>query len=241
MENRVKTADAVRVNRGFVHAHVKECLAVENVFFLYIEPTEPVNSINPLKITCSKDWLKELVVGRLLCEGYIEKPEDAEKLTVSVLGEQIKVQIQKVQMQHEKPAKSQKSQEKAQASISDEGIFQIIEQTAQDSKIHKKTAATHACYLFKNTELQGIFEDIGRMNSVNKAIGYMALKHLTPEECVLYTTGRVFSELVEAAAKAGIQMIISKSVTTDKAVQKAKECGVGLICRAWPDSFEILN
>ena len=56
---------------------------------------------------------------------------------------------------------------------------------------------------------------------------------------MLFTTGRVPTDMVEKVIVAGVPVLISKAVPTENAVLLAGEYGLNLICRAWPDRFEI--
>ncbi len=82
-------------------------------------------------------------------------------------------------------------------------------------------------------------EDIGRHNAMDKAIGYAVRERLDRAGCMLFTTGRVPVDMVRKSVAAGIPVLVSKSVPTGEAVEMAREYGLRLICRAWPDSFEI--
>ncbi len=54
---------------------------------------------------------------------------------------------------------------------------------------------------------------------------------------MIYTTGRVSTDMVEKTVAAGIPVLVSKAVPTSKALELAKRYGLKLICKAWPDSF----
>ena len=47
--------------------------------------------------------------------------------------------------------------------------------------------------------------------------------------------------MVAKAVAAGIPVLVSKAVPTDEAVAMAKKYKLTLICKAWPDRFEIFN
>ena len=121
---------------------------------------------------------------------------------------------------------------------SPEAVFALAEHFRKDGELHRSTAGTHSCYIrFGDGQIRG-FEDIGRHNALDKAVGAMLLAGADPEACMLYTTGRVPVDMVQKTLNAGIPVLISKAVPTDAAVQMAAEHGLTLICRAWPDSYE---
>ena len=68
-------------------------------------------------------------------------------------------------------------------------------------------------------------EDIGRHNALDKCIGYALLKQLELSECILFTTGRVPTDMVQKVIAAGIPVLASKAVPTDQAIELAKSTG----------------
>ena len=84
-------------------------------------------------------------------------------------------------------------------------------------------------------------EDIGRHNALDKCIGYALLEQLELSECILFTTGRVPTDMVQKVIAAGIPVLASKAVPTDQAIELAKKYRLNLICRAWPDRIEIYH
>jgi FdhD protein len=69
----------------------------------------------------------------------------------------------------------------------------------------------------------------------------MVKNKLEPLECLLFTTGRVPTDMVRKAVAASIGGLVSKAVPTDAAIEMAEKYNLNLICKAWPDSFVIAN
>ena len=122
-----------------------------------------------------------------------------------------------------------------------EWIFGLADAFAEDFRLHKRTGGIHGCMLGREGSVLYRTEDIGRHNAMDKAIGYGARMGIAPESCMLFTTGRVPTDMVRKAVAAGIPVLVSKAVPTLEAVEMARRCGLVLICRAWPDSFEIYS
>ena len=120
-----------------------------------------------------------------------------------------------------------------------EWIFALAGDFARGTLLHKKTKGTHSCYLGVAGETVFAVEDIGRHNALDKVIGYAALHHIAFEECIVFTSGRVPTDMVMKVIAVGIPVLASKAVPTDAAIELAQLRGLTLICRAWEDSFEI--
>mgnify|MGYP002627283466 CR=1 FL=1 len=126
-----------------------------------------------------------------------------------------------------------------QAAWKKEWIFGLVNAFAQDSKLHKSTGGTHSCMLAVEDQILYQAEDIGRHNALDKAVGYAVRNQLDRRRCILFTTGRVPTDMLKKVIRAGIPILVSKAIPTADAVELAKANGIALICRAWPDSFEV--
>lgn len=101
------------------------------------------------------------------------------------------------------------------------------------------TVGVHSCILAKEGRVLVNCEDIGRHNAIDKAVGWALLNGINLEECMLYSSGRVPTDMVRKAIRAGVPVFISKGVPTVQAVKMAKEYGLKLIGSARPDSMNI--
>lgn len=101
----------------------------------------------------------------------------------------------------------------------------------QDS-IYKQAGSVHGCALFCGAELQLFVEDVGRHNAIDTIAGWMALQAAPAPDCILYTTGRLTSEMVMKAATMGIAVVVSRSGITQMGLSVAKTLGLCAIGRA---------
>lgn len=114
------------------------------------------------------------------------------------------------------------------ATISPDEIFEIRE--ALNAEAWSETGGLHCTVLYHNHKQAAIFSDIGRHNTVDKAIGYMVLNGLNPKDCVIGCTGRQPVGMVSKAANAGIPIIVSRAASTSAGIEAAKTSCVTLIC-----------
>lgn len=209
------------------------------------------------QIVCTPTDLTELVVGRLVSEGIIKTADEIELLDICEQGNRAKVYL-KQEIHFSKCLQTeptcctdniqflQRENVEKETAFSPvlwkkEWIFALTKVFAEGSMLHKKTKGTHCCYLAVEDKVLYAVEDIGRHNALDKAIGYAALQNLPRERCILFTTGRVPTDMIKKVITARIPTLVSKAVPTDEAVRMAKDYGMNLICKAWPDSFEVFN
>ena len=107
--------------------------------------------------------------------------------------------------------------------------------------IHGKTWATHSCFLARRDDLLFECEDIGRHNALDKAIGY-ALRHgIDLKECIIYSSGRIPTDMAIKAVRAGIPLLASKASPSREAVTLAKGYGLTLVCAARRDRMKLFT
>ncbi|MEK7793754.1 MAG: formate dehydrogenase accessory sulfurtransferase FdhD [Candidatus Hydrogenedentota bacterium] len=96
------------------------------------------------------------------------------------------------------------------------------------------TGGAHAAAVFDGRgEMMAIFEDIGRHNAVDKAIGALIFEGRLEEARYLMVSGRVSFEIVSKAYRAAIPTVCSVSAASSMAVDTAVRMGMTLaaFCR----------
>jgi FdhD protein len=95
----------------------------------------------------------------------------------------------------------------------------------------------HGCALFAGEELLLFVEDVGRHNAIDTIAGWMALNGQHSDGKLLYTTGRLTSEMVVKAAQMGIAVVVSRSGMTQMGHAVAQKLGLCAIGRATNKRF----
>lgn len=107
--------------------------------------------------------------------------------------------------------------------------------------LYMETGAIHGTALCQGNEILAYMEDVGRHNAVDKIAGWMHLNKLSAADKVLYTTGRLTSEMVIKTALMGIPTLISRSGFTAWGVDIARQVGLTLVGRMRGKKFTCLS
>ncbi|MGE5503261.1 MAG: formate dehydrogenase accessory sulfurtransferase FdhD [Actinomycetota bacterium] len=107
--------------------------------------------------------------------------------------------------------------------------------------LYLKTGAIHGCVLCEEDRPLIYMEDVGRHNAIDKIAGYMYRRGLSPAGKILYTTGRLTSEMVIKTVQMGIPILLSRSGFTAWGVELARSAGLTLVGRAKGRRFLALS
>ncbi len=97
--------------------------------------------------------------------------------------------------------------------------------------VYKKTRGSHASVIFdKNMNSMASAEDVGRHNAIDKAIGKVFLDGGITDASFAVMSSRLSYELVQKAARAGLEMLVGISRPTALAVDLADSVKMTLAC-----------
>ncbi len=216
-----------------------------------------VNEVLAFKLVCTKTHLKELVIGRLYTEGLIDSLSEIEKLFFCSSENEARVflnhEINWEEWNGAEPScctsnrsfltkeGSRKLRQVPALEWKAEWIYALARKFSNGVELHRTTQGTHSCFISHLSNILFVAEDIGRHNAIDKAIGFALLNETPLSESILYTSGRVPVDMVQKVVSAGIPVLVTKAVPTEESLLLAKEYGLTLICRAYPDQFEIFE
>lgn len=132
-------------------------------------------------------------------------------------------------------------------------LFEILSLIRQQDTTYKSSGSVHGCALFRvdartsAATLLHHVEDVGRHNALDTLAGWMALQAASDKasssadtsnsnafnaDLVLYTTGRLTSEMVIKSAQMGVPFVVSRSGITQMGFDVATRIGLVAIGRA---------
>ena len=106
--------------------------------------------------------------------------------------------------------------------------------------LYLEAGAIHGTVLCQGNRPLVYMEDVGRHNAVDKIAGWMLYECVGAADKMLYTTGRLTSEMVIKTAMMGIPVLASRSGFTAWGVEIAQQIGLTLIGRMKGQRFVCL-
>ena len=118
------------------------------------------------------------------------------------------------------------------ARIGQNTLQRLLQTMREQDSVHRQAGSVHGCALFRGEQLQLFVEDVGRHNAIDTISGWMALRRIAGADKLLYTTGRLTSEMVMKAAQIGVPILVSRNGVTAMGHDMARRLGMTLFGRA---------
>jgi FdhD protein len=128
-----------------------------------------------------------------------------------------------------------------QATMHTSWLYQMTHTINTMPSLYLEAGAIHGCVLCKEGSPVCYTEDVGRHNAVDKIAGWIYRHGVDPSDKILYTTGRLTSEMVIKTVRMGIPILVSRSGFTAWGVDLARQVGLTLIGRARGKRFVALS
>ena len=119
-------------------------------------------------------------------------------------------------------------------------LYSLAKKINQLPSLYLSAGAIHGTVLCQKDQPLVYMEDVGRHNAVDKVAGWMRANQVIGSDKVLYTTGRLTSEMVIKCALMGIPILASRSGFPAWAVELAERVGLTLIGRMRGQRFQCL-
>ena len=119
-------------------------------------------------------------------------------------------------------------------------LYTLAATISRTPSLYLEAGAIHGTILCQGNQPLVYMEDVGRHNAVDKIAGWMFAEGVSPADKILYTTGRLTSEMVIKTALMGIPTLVSRSGFTAWGVEIAQKVGLTLIGRMKGQRFTCL-
>ncbi len=188
---------------------------------------------------------KEFVAGYLFGQGFINNVSDIEAISMENDGAKVILKNGKKASPGTMKASyrivsgggkmayfdaSTFPQINAEIRFNKKDIFKAMNTLFNKAALYRETEGVHAAGLFTpEASPICIVEDIGRHNTLDKAIGYALLNKIDCDNVFLVSTGRMASEMVTKICRAGIPLVATKTAVTDKGLEIGQRCGLTII------------
>ncbi len=120
-------------------------------------------------------------------------------------------------------------------------LYALAAQINRTPSLYLEAGAIHGTILCQGNRPLVYMEDVGRHNAVDKIAGWMLSEGVSAADKILYTTGRLTSEMVIKTAMMGIPVLASRSGFTAWGVEIANQIGLTLIGRMKGQRFVCLS
>jgi FdhD protein len=119
-------------------------------------------------------------------------------------------------------------------------LYSLARLINQMPSLYLSAGAIHGTVLCAQDQPLVYMEDVGRHNAVDKVAGWMRASQTLGANKILYTTGRLTSEMVIKCALMGVPVLASRSGFTAWGVELAHQVGLTLIGRMRGQRFQCL-
>lgn len=120
-------------------------------------------------------------------------------------------------------------------------LYALAKRINTTPSLYLEAGAIHGTVLCRQDRPLVYMEDVGRHNAVDKIAGWMLSEGADPGDKILYTTGRLTSEMVIKCAHMGIPALVSRSGFTAWGVEIARQVGLTLVGRMRGERFTCLS
>lgn len=240
---------AETVSRPVIKIMGTEKHLTEDVIVREVPITIYFNKEEIVTILCSPNQIRELTVGFLVSEGFIETRDDL--YTIGHHCEENIIRVEGRARQGQQGILSRRvissccGKSRASFNFENDGsLIKVQDSTVritldealyfanyldQNSAIFKETGGTHNGGVGCSGRVGYTCHDIGRHNVLDKIMGRAVLQKLDLSDHVLFFSGRVSSEILIKVAKMNISILVARSAPTDMTIALAEDLNITVI------------
>ncbi len=221
-----------------------------------------INGTSVVRSQCLAKDVEQMVVGFAFCEGFLRERSDLKEVKVDLASGRVELEIdmppEKLEnfTRHERVAAGggrtamisrsgtvTRTFEKilSKLTIDVEQLLRIGNTFNDLDGLYRDSKFVHSAALADKKDIISHFEDVGRHNALDKAIGYAFQNGLDFDKLILLCSGRFSLEMVSKAACLGVPIYVSPAAASINAVEFAESIGMTLCGRIKPGTANIYS
>ncbi len=240
--NIYRQRDITSYNDGAVK-HIQDAVVEEYPLSMFVNDTELATMV------CSPANFKELAAGFLLSEGLVDQPSDLVEVRLQEEDGSLRIKTAagldratEVRRHHITTGAGKSGTDfrflaaaghippsESTVRFTARHLLEMIDLLQQRSATFVLTGGVHGAALADQDGMLCMFEDIGRHNAVDKVLGYAFLNNVPVQDKILLLSGRIASEILLKAARAGVPLVLSRSAPTGLTINLAVELNLTVV------------
>lgn len=209
-----------QTGKRFIHDN----LILEECYRLYLDGVEMT------KLYCTPNNLKQLAAGYSLSQGWPINLSQLENIYVDKENKKIFLSF------NEETNFVEESQE---IHLNSQDIYRLWKEFDSKSYLFRQTGAAHSCALADKNGLLYFKEDVARHNALDKVIGEMLIKGISPKDKILIFSGRLALDMMKKIVKSHIKLLIAHGAPTLAAVELAEKSNITLMGFVRQDNINV--
>jgi FdhD protein len=197
-------------------------------------------------LMCSPWKLRELVIGFLYIEGFIDGPDDLEMLRVCLEDRVAEVVLRDrdFKVPERKILTSGCTGGQTFGAyleeidrfcvaggplVTTDTLYRLMRKLYSAAELYQRAGGVHTAVLAERDDLLIVAEDIGRHNTLDKLRGESLLRGIPTEGRLVLTSGRISSEMLLKSAIMGVPIVGSRTSPTALAVMLAERLNITVV------------
>ena len=203
-----------------------------------------VNGQELATFMCSPTHLDALALGFLYNENIIQSTADVRSLRVSASSSCVDVWLQDSSVELPNRAiitagcgggvtfddlSQQHEPLESALRLSAGALAELMREMHLGSVLYQQARGIHTAAPARDERILLLVEDIGRHNCLDKLAGLALQQQIATRDCVLFTSGRISSEMLNKARRMEIPLVCSRTSPTNLSVALAESWQITLV------------
>jgi len=243
------------VPRPLLRVSGTDATPIERPVIAEVALTVLVDGRELVTLMCTPWKLNCLILGFMYLEGLIDSADDVLALRVCVPDRVAEVTLARpIEMPKRRVltsgcsggtsfrdylAEVERQRISSDRRIEAEQIYRSMRQLHQESHFYHESRGVHTSALGDGDELLVVAEDVGRHNTLDKIKGECLLRELSSTDHVLFSSGRISSEMLLKAAAMQVPIVVSRTSPTAMSLLLAEHLHIMVVGYVRPDGMNV--